>query len=99
MVSYVRARSESLGFTPGRGMASVGLAPREVRVVILTIGLVVAGLTAPPPTVAGLGVAQSMPIWWLALAVSLALISILATVTTIQRIIHVYREAKQQEQH
>jgi phosphatidylglycerophosphate synthase len=39
MVSYARAKSEGLGFTPGRGMAAVGLMPREVRLVILTIGL------------------------------------------------------------
>ena len=39
MVSYTRAKSESLGFTPGTGMAAVGIAPREVRLVILTIGL------------------------------------------------------------
>ena len=35
MVSYARARAESLGFAPGKGMAAVGLAPREVRVAIL----------------------------------------------------------------
>jgi CDP-diacylglycerol--glycerol-3-phosphate 3-phosphatidyltransferase len=40
MVSYVRAKSEGLGFTPGRGMAAVGIMPREVRLVILTLGLV-----------------------------------------------------------
>ena len=40
MVSYTRAKAESLGFTPGTGMANVGLAPREVRIVILTIGLI-----------------------------------------------------------
>ena len=40
MVSYTRAKSESLGFTPGTGMANVGLAPREVRLVILTLGLI-----------------------------------------------------------
>ena len=39
MVSYTRAKSESLGFVPGTGMANVGLAPREIRIVILTIGL------------------------------------------------------------
>ena len=59
MVSYTRAKSESLGFAPGTGMANVGLAPREIRIVILTIGLVLAGLlpgtgrhggaAAPPP--------------------------------------------------
>ena len=35
MVSYARAKSEGLGFTPGTGMAAVGLMPREVRLVIL----------------------------------------------------------------
>ena len=35
MVSYARARAEWLGYAPGKGMAAVGLAPREVRVVIL----------------------------------------------------------------
>lgn len=49
MVPYTRAKSEGLGFTTGTGMAAVGLAPREVRIVILAIGLVIAptaGLTA-----------------------------------------------------
>lgn len=45
MVSYTRARSESLGFAPGKGMANVGLAPREVRLVILTVGVALAGVS------------------------------------------------------
>jgi CDP-diacylglycerol--glycerol-3-phosphate 3-phosphatidyltransferase len=53
MVSYVRAKAESLGFDAGRRMANVGLAPREVRVVILVIGLV----TAAGPSLDGLGIA------------------------------------------
>ena len=44
MVSYTRAKSESLGFTPGTGMANVGLAPREVRIAILVVGLFAAGI-------------------------------------------------------
>lgn len=44
MVSYVRARSESLGFSPGTGMASVGVAPREVRTTILVVGLLAASI-------------------------------------------------------
>ena len=44
MVRYTRARAESLGFVPGSGMAAVGLAPREVRLVILTIGVCLAGV-------------------------------------------------------
>ena len=40
MVSYARARSEGLGFTAGTGMAAVGIMPREVRLGILALGLV-----------------------------------------------------------
>lgn len=77
MVSYTRAKSESLGFTPGTGMANVGLAPREVRIVILVVGLIA--------TAYGLG----------ALAVTLGLIAALATVTTIQRVVHVRAQARE----
>jgi len=42
MVSYVRAKSEGLGFSSGTGMAAIGIMPREVRLVILSIGLVFA---------------------------------------------------------
>ena len=49
MVSYTRAKSESLGFVPGTGMANVGLAPREIRIVILTLGLLAAGIAGTPP--------------------------------------------------
>ena len=62
MVSYARAKSESLGFTEGTGMAAVGLAPREVRLVILTIGLIwtgVAGGLAQPWTAGTLPLAAS----------------------------------------
>ena len=76
MVSYTRAKSESLGFTPGTGMASVGLAPREVRLVILSLGLLAgAALDAEP-----------------VLSITLGLITALATITTIQRIVHVTRQ-------
>ena len=40
MVSYTRAKSESLGFSSGTGIANIGLAPREVRSVVLVIGLI-----------------------------------------------------------
>ncbi len=94
MVSYTRAKSESLGFTPGTGMANVGVAPREVRLVILTIGLVLTGAfggIVRPITVFG-----AVDPWWAgrpALAASLGLIAVLATVTTAQRIIHVTRQS------
>jgi phosphatidylglycerophosphate synthase len=76
MVSYTRAKSESLGFTPGTGMANVGLAPREVRLVILTIGLFVS---------AAVDAGRVM-------SVTLGLIATLATITSIQRIVHVTRQ-------
>lgn len=92
MVSYTRAKSESLGFTPGTGMANIGIAPREVRLVILTVGLLLTGVLG--------GVGPSDPgmldVTWDAgrpeLAVTLGLITILATLTTIQRIVHVTRQ-------
>jgi phosphatidylglycerophosphate synthase len=93
MVSYTRAKSESLGFTPGTGMANVGIAPREVRLVILTIGLILTGL------IGGVGLVDSGFVltdpWQLGrgeLAAALALITALATITTVQRIVHVTRQ-------
>jgi CDP-diacylglycerol--glycerol-3-phosphate 3-phosphatidyltransferase len=102
MVSYTRAKSESLGFTPGSGMANVGLAPREIRIAILTLGLVVAGLlpgrnVAPPDAVANGGV-LGPPQSWLALVGALLLITLLATITTIQRILAVRAQAQTQPQ-
>jgi phosphatidylglycerophosphate synthase len=98
MVSYTRARAESLGFAPGKGMANVGLAPREVRLVILTVGLIAAGLVgsgADPsscPTCAG---GAPYPLNALALDVTLGLIALLATITTIQRIVVTLNQAAQ----
>jgi CDP-diacylglycerol--glycerol-3-phosphate 3-phosphatidyltransferase len=98
MVSYTRAKSESLGFTPGTKMANVGVAPREVRLVILTIGLLLTGAfggIVRPITVFG-----AVDPWWAgrpALAASLGLIAVLATITAIQRIVHVTRQAPPEE--
>jgi CDP-diacylglycerol--glycerol-3-phosphate 3-phosphatidyltransferase len=97
MVSYVRARSESLGFSPGTGMASVGLAPREVRTTILVIGLLAAGLLigsnlADCP--AGVTCTQS---WEFALMGALSLITALSVISTIQRILFTYRQSQHQE--
>ncbi|MEW6224306.1 MAG: CDP-alcohol phosphatidyltransferase family protein [Chloroflexota bacterium] len=106
MVSYTRAKAESLGFTAGTGMANVGLAPREVRIAILTVGLVLTGIqgTANPLlvyesyTLPG-GIDVVLPwageVW---LSWSLAAIAVLAAVTTIQRIVHTINQASKQEQ-
>jgi CDP-diacylglycerol--glycerol-3-phosphate 3-phosphatidyltransferase len=95
MVSYTRAKSESLGFTSGTGMAAVGLAPREVRVVILVVGLILTGLAG--------GLPDGEMRWWHYdlgegwLLLSLGLITLLATITTAQRIFFVYQQSKSQE--
>ncbi len=78
MVSYVRAKSEGLGFTSGTGMAAVGIMPREIRLVILSIGLI---LTDAPDIKA---------LEW-----ALIIISVGATITVIQRILHVRSQAGQ----
>jgi phosphatidylglycerophosphate synthase len=79
MVSYTRARAESLGFAPGSGMAAVGLAPREVRLVILTLGVCLAGVN--------IGI----------LGFTLGLITVLAAITTVQRIIVTLKQAAQHQ--
>jgi phosphatidylglycerophosphate synthase len=101
MVSYTRARAESLGFAPPSGMGAVGLAPREVRLVILTLGLVLADVLG------GVGVAEcGGSLLCLGpdalggtaiLLVSLALIALLATITTVQRIVVTLRQASHAE--
>jgi phosphatidylglycerophosphate synthase len=92
MVSYTRAKSESLGFTPGTGMANIGLAPREVRMVFLVLGLVLTGLAGGVGAGTWPNEAGSTAMYG-----SLLIITLLATITTIQRIYHVYRQSKTQE--
>ncbi|HEY8238004.1 MAG TPA: CDP-alcohol phosphatidyltransferase family protein [Candidatus Limnocylindrales bacterium] len=101
MVSYTRAKSESLGFASGTGMASVGLAPREVRIAILSIGLIWLGLIptglacdlvdpgTPTSCFAGGSLGETV------LLGTLSLITVLATITTIQRILHVRAQSRE----
>jgi CDP-diacylglycerol--glycerol-3-phosphate 3-phosphatidyltransferase len=102
MVSYTRAKAESLGFASGSGLANIGLAPREVRLALLAAGLILVALAGPlvvpPPcseTAPGVLTCiyvlyASMPLTGSTiLATTLGLITVLATLTTIQRILHV----------
>lgn len=92
MVSYTRARSEGLGFT-GTDMRAVGIMPREVRLVVLSLGVVGAGIFSPlipcgmlfcvDPVVPGSSI----------LTIALGIIAVGATITTIQRILHVRAQA------
>ena len=96
LVSYTRAKSESLGFTTGTGMAAVGLMPREVRIVVLTVGLVLAGVlgTTSNPTSAAVGAGGAgFPPGVLALELALGVIAVGALFTTVQRIRHVMAQA------
>ena len=97
MVSYTRAKAESMGFTAGTGMANVGLAPREVRIAILTMGLIAAGLLPGFPADMDAPGAMAYPLSALALEAALGLIAVLATITTIQRILHTVRQAGRQQ--
>jgi phosphatidylglycerophosphate synthase len=99
MVSYARAKGESLGFPSGGGLANVGLAPREVRIVLLSIGLIATHMLGGLNIIYDSGFGGYAPLGERdgsrVLALSLALIAILATITTIQRILHVRAQAKE----
>lgn len=95
MVSYVRAKSEGLGFSAGTGMAAVGIMPREVRLVILSLGLIL--LPAGPifePLPPGAACAGPCDIQGGTLTLALGIIAIGATITVIQRILHVRSQAR-----
>lgn len=70
LVPYVRAKAESLGLT-----ASVGLAPREARLVLTVLGI------------AAWAVSGSLSLF----AAALAVVALLSTITAAQRIAHVAR--------
>jgi CDP-diacylglycerol--glycerol-3-phosphate 3-phosphatidyltransferase len=78
MVSYARSKSDGLGFSSGMGLAAVGVMPREVRLVIISLGIVL--------TSTGLGLT--------ALEAALGIILVGSVITVIQRIVFVRRQAK-----
>ncbi len=78
MVSYTRAKSDGLGYSSGMGLAAVGVMPREVRLVIISLGIVLTGTS--------IGIS--------ALEVALGVILVGAVITVIQRILHVRSQAK-----
>jgi phosphatidylglycerophosphate synthase len=100
MVSYTRAKSEGLGFTAGAGMAAVGIMPREARLVILSLGLIVAGLVGGvgwyPVPAGAMRFDDPLRTGSGPLLIALGVIAIGATITTIQRILHVRSQARQQ---
>jgi CDP-diacylglycerol--glycerol-3-phosphate 3-phosphatidyltransferase len=83
-VSYTRARAEGLGLH-----GEVGIASRAERLVILTIGLAMAGIRG--------GIASDGPgqRW---LAVALGIIVVTTTITALQRTWHVRTQLRKEEQ-
>jgi CDP-diacylglycerol--glycerol-3-phosphate 3-phosphatidyltransferase len=70
LVPYIRAKAESLGLS-----ASVGLAPREARLLIMVLG------------VAAWAITGSLQLF----AAAVTVVALLSTITAIQRIAHVIR--------
>jgi CDP-diacylglycerol--glycerol-3-phosphate 3-phosphatidyltransferase len=87
VVTYTRAKAEALGLH-----GEVGFAPRPERLVILSVGLVLAGVwgleaTTPPSGLPGGGSPGS-----LVLGLALGLITTLSAITVVQRILHTRRQ-------
>ncbi|HEY9165392.1 MAG TPA: CDP-alcohol phosphatidyltransferase family protein [Candidatus Kryptonia bacterium] len=96
MVSYIRARAETLGFK-----ANVGLARRQERVVILGAGLVLNVFDDfferifRPLIDNALGKGFQHPPFLL--AVSIVLLALLTNITAVQRLFYVYRQFKNEK--
>ncbi len=80
MVSYARAKSDGLGYSSGMGLAAIGVMPREVRLVIISLGIVLTGTS----------------IGLTAIEFALGVVLVGAVITVVQRILFVYREDQQQ---
>jgi len=103
LVSYARAKAEGLGFSPGTGMAAVGIMPREIRLVILCSGLVLGGVLgtgvviAQPCSAGGAACAggAALPPGIIVIEGALAIIALGATITVIQRVLRVRAQARE----
>ena len=78
MVSYTRAKSDALGYSSGMGLAAVGIMPREIRLVIISLGIVLTGTS----------------IGTSAIEFALGVVLVGAVITVIQRTLHVRSQAK-----
>ena len=68
------------GLVSGMGLAAVGLMPREIRLVLISLGIVLTGT--------GIGLT--------AIEFALGVILVGAVITVIQRVLYVYRQDRQQ---
>ncbi|MGD0020132.1 MAG: CDP-alcohol phosphatidyltransferase family protein [Candidatus Limnocylindrales bacterium] len=83
-VSYTRAKAESLGLH-----GEVGIAPRAERLVILTVGLVLAGING------GVGILAGGQVW---LGLALSVIVVATSITAVQRTWHVRSQLRKEQQ-
>ena len=86
VVTYTRARAEAVGLK-----GEVGIAPRPERLVVLTVGLIGAGIGGVGAVAAGSVLPTTAGAIWLSLA--LLIIGVTCTVTIVQRILYVHRQA------
>jgi hypothetical protein len=79
-------------------MANVGLAPREVRIVILTVAMILTAVMGGTAVADAGGADVTWSLGRPALAIGLGLIALLATITTIQRILHVVGQSSKEHE-
>jgi CDP-diacylglycerol--glycerol-3-phosphate 3-phosphatidyltransferase/CDP-diacylglycerol--inositol 3-phosphatidyltransferase len=103
VVTYARARAEAVGL---RG--EVGIAPRPERLVVLSIGLILAGLLGGLPVVASgcstptascVITGKGDPSAATVLAVALAIVAVTSAITVAQRILYVRRQSLEEKEH
>ena len=93
VVTYARARAEAVGLH-----GEVGIAPRPERLVVLAVGLILAGfLGGITPDAQFIQRGLENPVLDregdIALAIALGIISVTCAITIVQRIVHVQRQA------
>jgi CDP-diacylglycerol--glycerol-3-phosphate 3-phosphatidyltransferase len=88
VVTYARARAEAVGLK-----GEVGIAPRPERLVVLSAGLILTGLSGG---VALVHQPSDIAAPWLALA--LAIVALTSAITVVQRILYVRRQALEQKE-
>lgn len=90
VVTYTRAKAEVIGLH-----GEVGFAPREVRLVVLSMGLVACGLTGGVGPSGLLSLPPQEASGNTLLALALGVISVLGAITVIQRILHVRAQSRE----
>ena len=92
VVTYARAKAEAIGLS-----GDIGIAPRPERLVLLSAGLILAGIWGVA-VVPGTSRGEAIPgaaFGGLLLSIALGLIAVFAAITIVQRILHVRNQLNQ----